>query len=297
MSLAQQNFRQTPVAAASATVLSMPPPKASPAKALEADDEALREIADFIAPRAAKRKRSGYDTPDAFKRLVGDRMRQVREAAGATLTDAAVDLGYSQPVQLSVTENGERLPTLRVLVQYAASFGSTTDFLLGLSGDPEPDPAAVLQRHLSAGLTETFRHLLATVSATSVDLVRDVRPVAARALRLAAATVECRKALATVRKVNRDFDDACRGGAGLVARIDAAAELAIELLEETKKMQARAKLGFLSPALTQAHADESGSVAELMALLASTESQTPEAKARRIAATITGEEEVSHDEA
>jgi hypothetical protein len=34
-----------------------------------------------------------------------------------------------------------------------------------------------------------------------------------------------------------------------------------------------------------------------MALLASTESQTPEAKARRIAATITGEEEVSHDEA
>ena len=233
-----------------------------------------------------KRRRSAYDTPTAFKLLVGARLRQVREAAGVSLTDAATAMGYSQPVQLSVMEGGERLPTLHVLLQYAAAFDSTVDFLLGLSSDPEADPAVVIQRRLATDVAEELRLVLAKVAETSVGLARDTRPLVARATRLATAAMEASRALATVRRLNRSFDDDTRGGAGLVARIDCCADLALELLESATALQARAKGGMVGGALTQATLDEGMSLADVQALLSSGEPQSARAAAARAAALI-----------
>jgi transcriptional regulator with XRE-family HTH domain len=281
MSLAQQNFRQTPVAAASATVLSMPALKAQPS---EAADGHANEVADFLSPRLSKRKKSGYDEPTAFKVLVGSRMREVREQAGVTLTEAAHAMGYVQPVQLSNMENGQRPPTLRVLLMYAAAFGSTVDYLCGLTSDAEADPATVIQRRLAAEVSEELRQVLAKVAATSVDLARDVRPVLARALRLAQASMEARRALATVRALNPSFDDDLRGGAGLVAKLESSAELAAELLEATTGLQAKARDGLVGAALKQASLDEGVSLAAVRAMLSSSDPVSPSADASRVAA-------------
>jgi len=281
MSVAQRQFQRTVVAAASATVLSMQALKAPPSEA--ADDDA-KEVADFLSPRLPKRKKSGYDEPTAFKVLVGSRMREVRERAGVLLTEAAEAMGYAQPVQLSYMESGHRPPTLRVLLQYAASFDSTVDYLCGLTADPESDPAAVIQRRLASEVGEELRQVLAKVSAVSVDLARDVRPVVSRALRLATAAMEARKALATVRALNPGFDDDCRGGAGLVARLESSAELAVELLEATTGLQAKARDGLVGAALKQASLDEGVTLADVQAMLSSSGPVSPSADAARAAA-------------
>ena len=302
MGASQQQFSRTPVAVASATVMSLRAPAAAAtesASAPAADDTDAAELAEFLQPKIPKRakRKSSYDVPDAYKRLVGERMRQVREASGMNMTDAAIALGYSQPVQLSVMENGERLPTARVLTQWSAAFGTTTDYLLGLTSDPESDPATVIQRRLAAEVGEEFRLVLAKVTSTTVDLARDVRPVVSRALRLATAAMEARAALAKVRALNETFDDECRGGSSLVARLEAAAELAVELLESTTGLQAKARGGLVGAALVQASLDEGVTIQAVREMLASGEAVSPSAIAARAAAVMGDDAEGEPDDA
>jgi transcriptional regulator with XRE-family HTH domain len=296
MSVAQ--FQRTAVATASAQVMQLAPVQAS-AQAAAADPAEPEgdELTEFLKPRLAKRGKHAYELPNAHKVLVGARMRAVREAAGVTLTEAATAMGYSQPVQLSNMEHGQRLATLRVLMQYAASFDSTLDFLVGLSSDPESDPATVIQRRLAAEVGEELRKVLASVAATSVDLARDVRPVVARSLRLAKAAMEARRALATVRTLNPAFDEDTRGGAGLVAKLESAAELAVDLQERTTRLQAKARTGMVGSALAQARLDEGVSLADVHTLLASGEPVSPSAVAARAAAVMGDDAEEEPDDA
>lgn len=291
-----KRFKPTPVAAATANVMALPRAKQSSAAACPApatpdgeeaaatthDDAELRE---FLAPKV-KRRKSGYDAPTQHKQLVGGRMRQAREEAGVSLTEAALAMGYSQPVQLSNMETGQRPVTVKALLQYSASFGPSTDFLLGLTSDPESDPVTVVQRRLATEVAEEVRQVLAKVAAVSVDLARDVRPVVSRALRLAAASMEARNALARVRALNPEFDDECRGGSGLVARLESAAELAVELLQSTTGLQAKAQGGLVGASMTQASLDEGLTLDDVQALLASSLPQSPGAQAARVAALI-----------
>ena len=125
---------------------------------------------------------SRYEAPTAEKILFGKRMRHAREVAGLTLTDAAVAMGYSQPVQLSNMENGNRPMTLRIMLQAAALYGTTADYLCGLSPDPDPDPAVGAQALVAARVTAEVRNLLQLMTTASVDVVRELRPDAADAL-------------------------------------------------------------------------------------------------------------------
>jgi transcriptional regulator with XRE-family HTH domain len=306
MGASQQQFSRTPVAVASATVMNLRAPAASatasaaaPAApaAPAADDAEGADLTEFLKPRLAKSGKHAYEQPTAHKLLIGARMRAVREAAGVTLTEAATAMGYSQPVQLSNMEHGQRLATLRVLMQYAASFGSTLDYLVGIASDPESDPATAIQRRLAAEVGEELRQLLARIAAVSVDLAREMKPVVARSLRLAGSVMEVRRALASVRNLNPGFDEDARGGAGLVSKLESAAELAIDLQERTTRLQAKARHGLVGSALTPACLDEGVSLADVHALLASGEPVSPSAVAARAAAVMGDDAEGEPDDA
>jgi transcriptional regulator with XRE-family HTH domain len=220
------------------------------------------------APVLKKRSKSVYDTPDEVKIAIGQRLREVREAAGVSLTEAAHAMGYSQPVQLSNMETGVRPVTLRVLIAYALTFDTTVDHLLGLSAEAGTDPASVIQAAIAAAISEDLREVLARVSATSVELCRDVRPTAARSLRLAQAILEAQRVLSEVRAASPAFDADVRGGARLVARLETAAEMAIDLMATVDTLQAKGKGGLLGSALAAAMKAEGRDVRELEALLA-----------------------------
>ena len=155
----------------------------------------------------SKRETSAYETPTDEKRAFGARMREAREIAGMTITEAAESMGYSQPVQLSLMETGIRMPTLRVIVACATLYGTTMDFLAGFVPDSDRDPAAALQRHVASRIAAEFQRLGRQMSVMSVDVVRELMPNAADGQRLACLVLEVSSSLATYRARNPGFDD------------------------------------------------------------------------------------------
>lgn len=194
----------------------------------------------------AKQKRpvSAYETVTPEKKAYGARLSEAREVSGMSLTEAADALGYSQPVQLSLMENGKRMPTVRVIVQCAELYGTTTDFLCGLSADGDRDPATSLQRHIASRVTAEVQRLIVTMSRTSVDAVRELMPAAADGQRLAALVIEAKSALDAFRKLNPKFDD-MRGGSNVMLKMELATLSAIHYaarVDRTKRLMS-AKMG------------------------------------------------------
>ena len=161
---------------------------------------------DVAPPADSKDYRATYEKPTAEKIAFGARMRRAREVAGMTLTEAATAIGYSQPVQLSYQENGQRLAPLRVLVHLAALYGTTMDYLCGLAPDPDPDPAVGAQALVAARVTAEVRNLVQLMTTASVDVVRELRPDVGRQMRLAGLVVEAAVALGKLRGQHPEFD-------------------------------------------------------------------------------------------
>ena len=70
-----------------------------------------------------------------------NRLRDLREDADLTQRQVASFLGMSQ-TGYSKYETGENDIPTRVLVQLAAFYGTSTDYLLGLTDEPTPYPRA-----------------------------------------------------------------------------------------------------------------------------------------------------------
>ena len=191
-------------------------------------------------PTKPKRTVGAYETPTPEKIAFGKRMREAREIADMTITEAAVAMGYSQPVHLSLMETGQRLPTLRVLIHCAAQYGVTMDYLAGLTTDSDPDPAITIQREIASRVAVDTRHLISVVTASAVAAVRALRPDAARTARLASQVLEVAAALGRLRERDGEYFDDLHCGAQVVHRLDAAVTTAHAHLVDVARAQRRA---------------------------------------------------------
>lgn len=127
-------------------------------------DEAAAVDVDRSAGLASKVEQVGADhasaandsNADARKRrlarVVGPRLSAAREFAGLSQTAAATLLGYSTPAQLSQHELGRRLTPLPELIRAAEIYGTSIDYLLGMTSEPERDPARALRAATVRGL-------------------------------------------------------------------------------------------------------------------------------------------------
>nr|WP_256735062.1 helix-turn-helix transcriptional regulator [Variovorax sp. dw_954] len=100
---------------------------------------------------------SGAGDSEAPKRrlarlVVGPRLCAAREFSGYSQTEAAKHLGYSTSAQLSQHEQGKRLMPLPELMKAAEVYAVSTDYLLGLTSEPERDPASSLRAATVRGL-------------------------------------------------------------------------------------------------------------------------------------------------
>jgi transcriptional regulator with XRE-family HTH domain len=161
------------------------------------------------------RKVSSYDLPTPEKRAFGARMRTVRVFADMSLTEAAIALGYSSPVQMSIFESGGRFPPTELIPKLATLYGTTTDYLFGLVEDSDRDPVAALQRGMALHLASAIREAVATTSIAAAAALRQDRPTAARVADFARRVVEAGDALAVMRLRCPGFDDLA-GGARVV---------------------------------------------------------------------------------
>lgn len=190
--------------------------------------------------KAQKRTPSAYDEQTPEKIAFGKRMKEAREIAGLSQAEAAEAMGYSQAVQLSLMESGQRMPPARVLIACAVLYGTTMDYLCGLVEDSDRDPALGLQRHLGAMLEARAKAFMASMTTLTVDVVRDVMPTMSECVRLAETALESAAALESFRARNPKFDD-MRGGATLAAKIELNKEVAMHFgatIERAKRITA-----------------------------------------------------------
>lgn len=166
---------------------------------------------------------------------IGKRLRIARSCAGMQANIAAQYLGYTNATQISLAENGERIPPLHVLIEYAKLYVVPLDFLCGLIDDPIADGVetnqGVIANAVSDAIEEQFQYLVRSVSEqASVTIAgynqdrRDLQVICTTGLQASAA-------LERVRELNPEFDEDWRGSAKLVSLLQSLADAAAETNE------------------------------------------------------------------
>lgn len=155
---------------------------------------------------------------EALAKIVGMRLRASRRAAGVSQSQAAEQLHQKGITQISLAEDGQRLPTLLDMVKYADLYAVPLDFLLGRIDDPiaerDEQGQGIIVRavsHSIGGLFEKFSGAVAAHVSVSLSNYRQDRDDLLDAIE---AAEESQIALARVRELNPDFED-LRNGAKL----------------------------------------------------------------------------------
>lgn len=186
-------------------------------------------------PRPKKARRgSAYELPTAEKRAFGARLKEAREIAGMSQSEAAERLGYSQQVQLSLMEAGNRPPTVHVVIACAKLYGTTTDYLLGLAPDSDRDPVVAVQRHAAALVAAQIQRLTAHMARLSADTVRELMPSLADGQRMAGLVLELHRAISTFHELNPRFEN-MRGSATVLAKARLAHEAATQYVNQVDR--------------------------------------------------------------
>lgn len=182
----------------------------------------------------AARRASAYDMPTEEKRACGARLREAREIAGMSQAEAAERLGYSQQVQLSLMESGNRPLTVHVLLECARLYGTTTDFLLGLAPDSDRDPVVAVQRHAAALVAAQIQRLTHHMATLSAATVRELMPSLADGQRLAALVLELHRAIQTFHELNPRFEN-MRASSPVLAKARLAHEAATQYVAQVER--------------------------------------------------------------
>lgn len=172
------------------------------------------------------------DSNAALRKVVGERMLEARRLNGYDQTEAAKLLAYRNSTQLSLIEQGKRLPPHELVIKAATVYGVATDFIYGLTAEPERDPKAAdrqaAMRHVRSlveATTERMVGLLLQYLAHDVPSVKTTETLLTRADDLA-------MAVNRIREMNRKlFDDKLRGGNTLVKLADEMAAACVQARE------------------------------------------------------------------
>lgn len=190
---------------------------------------------------------------------IGKRLRIARSCAGMQANLAAQRLGYTNATQISLAENGERIPPLHILVEYAKLYVVPLDFLCGLIDDPIADATetnqGVIANAVSDAIREQFSALVRSVSeqasVTIAGYNQDRRDLQATC-NIAQKT---KVALERVRELNPEFDEDWRGTARLVKYLEGLESIsnqAAQRLDHEKRMREFSACSFSSDKLTKA---------------------------------------------
>lgn len=106
--------------------------------------------------------------------LVGSRIVAARELSGIQQFEFSKAIGHATPAQPSLWESGRRLLPLADVPAVARALGVSADYLLGMSDEPERDPAAarraLVMGHLRDQLETVAGHLADAVLESGIEI-------------------------------------------------------------------------------------------------------------------------------
>ncbi len=181
--------------------------------------------------------RSG--TTALVRATVAARFKQARELNGWDQREAAARMGYENGTQLSLIEAGKRNTPLAVFCVASAVYGVSVDFLLGLSDEPERDPALVerqaVLRHVEGMLREHAAQVLEMISAHMNAATKPIS-LARRLLGVSSAATEAFDRFATL---NGEAWEDMPGGAMLLkamVELETVTQAALEALGKQERL-------------------------------------------------------------
>ncbi|MGZ9712995.1 helix-turn-helix domain-containing protein [Glaciimonas sp. GNP009] len=163
--------------------------------------------------------------------------------------DAAKRLGYFNSSGLSKIESGMAKIPKDFIIRAAVAYGVSSDYLLGLSSEPERDPRMADHMAIMRGLDATIsqqNHALASILLKNAS---DMIPMEGHLFTLLAPVRRCIEAFERDCRKNKQFQDDVLGGAALQRAID---EIQVAFTQAKKFMEHRADLAV---ARTEALAD------------------------------------------
>jgi len=83
-----------------------------------------------------------------IRKVVGQRFIEARDMNGFSQSEAADKIGFKNSTQLSLWEQGKRLPPIDMMIIASMVYGVALDFLYGLSAEAERDPRVAAQHAL-----------------------------------------------------------------------------------------------------------------------------------------------------
>lgn len=148
---------------------------------------------------------------NALTKIVSRRLKAARKAAGMSQASAAMQLNHKGITQVSLAEEGHRLPPILDLVKYAELYGVPVDFLLGLIDDPiaeacEQSQGAVL-RSVKDSLGGLFTKITDAVAGHVSISVTNLRQDRADLVDIIKATADLDRAIKRMLELNPEFEE------------------------------------------------------------------------------------------
>ncbi len=143
--------------------------------------------------------------------------------------EAAAKLGYKNSSQLSKVESGACPLPKSLLRKASLAYGVSTDYLLGLSNEPERDPRDARVMSVMRAVQEAVRKNAERVAAEMLALANDQLPLESHLRRMLAASRRVADSFDRCVRGDEHFQTEVRGGAALTCATDDLMETTIEI--------------------------------------------------------------------
>lgn len=103
--------------------------------------------------------------------MIGKSLKELRKQHSETQTEMAERLGVTQRT-IANWEAGDRNPDLEMLAKISSKYEVTTDYLLGLTDDPQFEQPATIAARPAAGMPPISEARLNEIIAQAVKAIR-----------------------------------------------------------------------------------------------------------------------------
>lgn len=164
------------------------------------------------------------DGTEELRRVIGNRLKASRIAAGMKMEHVAEAINYKNSTQLSLVESGERIPPHLTLCKLADLYCVPLDFIYGRNDDPIADPCetnqGVIVRVITGSIKACFDRFCKAVSEHSAVAIAGQRQDRKDLVRICTATADAIAALNRVKLLNPEFEEDWRGSANLESALN-----------------------------------------------------------------------------
>jgi transcriptional regulator with XRE-family HTH domain len=171
--------------------------------------------------------------------VVGRRLKAARRAAGMSQAQAAHVLRHKGITQVSLAEDGKRLPPIFDLVKYADLYSVPLDFLVGRIDDPLMEAGennqGIVVRTVTHGIQELFGKFATAVAGHVSVSISGIRGDRRDMVKMIGLAEEAEVALRRLKELNPGFEEDMRGSSRLDSILRQFAALGRDLNTRTKR--------------------------------------------------------------